>query len=294
LGRLVEAWWAAGRERDAYLIQLWKACEPEIKRAVKDLADKEPGAPHWQAWLRVRGLTLDEVRHAAFFAVREAAEKYDPAHESGASFATFAMNYIRGAVSRLAHSSPPLAPVEDSDREEEEELHPEEQPRTLREIVELVHRHPPSKIAQRVYEQSKDVGEHPSAKLLRLADRIEAEFEAELAHDAKLQTLVIMLRAQGTRAEHHEGKMVEVSRLARLLQTRDARRAAGMPAESYSPTVLAREFGEPSAPTIRRWLRDCDAQGITAENWTPEKLAEIVSAKRGKSFRGRIPPYHTP
>jgi hypothetical protein len=97
-----------------------------------------------------------------------------------------------------------------------------------------------------------------------------------------------MLIAQSIRAEDHEGRMLLVSRLAHLLVIRQYRKKKGMHRERYSPKVLAKEYGRPSDKTLAKWLKACDEQGITAQNWTPEQLARIISSRRGPKFRGRL------
>jgi len=273
------------REHDKHLVWLWELCVSEIKRALKDMATKE--CSDWHSWLERRGLDFDEVRYAVFPAVKDALDNFDAEHSSGASFSTFAMGYIRGEVARIARNSPPHAssPPGLSEDLEEEEYIP---PRNFAEIVAMAHRHPVSKIVEAVYQETKNAGEYPSEKLRRIADRIEEEFSEELEHSAKLQALHSMLVAQSIRAEDHEGRMLLVSTLAHLLLIREERRAAGMPAESYSVKALARVYGKPSPPTLAKWLKACDEQGITAENWTPEEIVRIISSKRGPVFRGRI------
>ena len=90
------------------------------------------------------------------------------------------------------------------------------------------------------------------------------------------------------RAEDYEGKMVNIGTLCHLLFIREYRRTHGMPAESYSPSVLSRIYGKPSNKTLAKWLKACDEQGITAQNWTPEQLTRIISPRRGPKFRGRL------
>ena len=271
------------RERNKYLVRLWELCRPEIKLALNDMAAKE-GSDR-QSWLERRGLDFDEVCNAIFPAVKDAAGSFDAEHSSGASFSTFAMGHIKGEVARIARnsplhaSSPPRLP---EDLEEEEYV----SPRNFAEIVEMARTYPVSKIVEAVYQKTKYAGEHSSEQLRWIANRIEEEFSEELEHSAKLQALHSMLIAQSIRAEDHEGRMVLISTLAHLLLIRQERRAKGMPPESYSVKALARVYGKPSPPTLAKWLKACDEQGITAENCTVEEIARIISSKRGPKFRG--------
>jgi hypothetical protein len=287
--RVFRLWEAAKNKRDAdeCLLCLWKLCRPEIERALKDMAMKEHSAV--TLWMERRGLSYEEISDAVFPAVKDAAHNFDPEHDSGASFSTFAMGYIRGAVASIAKDSPPLG---NSHSIEMERLNEDEVvqalPRNFAEIVAMARRYPVSQIVEAVYQKTKDAGEHPSEKLRRIANRIEEEFSEELEHSAKLQALHSMLIAQSIRAEDHESRMVLVSTLAHLLFIRQERRAKGMPPESYSVKALARVYGKPSPPTLAKWLKACDEQGITAENCTVEEIARIISSKRGPAFRGRL------
>ena len=286
IDRVFQLWEGAERERDKHLIRLWELCEPVIKRALQDVAAKEDVS--WREWLKRRGLEWDDVRQRAFFAVLEACPRFDREHSSGASFATFAMGYIRGEVADLAEHSPHLTgdPAEALGRAEEEAPHREDLPR---QIADLARTRSVSGVVEDAYRQTKDVSANPSRKLRRVAERLREEYAAELEHNAKLQALHIMLIAQSVRAEDHEGKLVQVSTLAHLLWIREVRRTDGMPAESYSAKALARVFKHsPTDKTLAKWLKACDEQGITAENWTPEQLARIITPKRGPAFRGRI------
>jgi hypothetical protein len=287
MDRVFRLWKAARseRERNKYLVRLWELCRPEIKLALSDMAAKE-GSDR-QSWLERRGLDFDEVCNAVYPAVKDAAGRFDAEYRSGARFSTFAMGYIRGEVARIARNSPPHAssPPGLPEDLEEEEYDP---PRNFAEIVAMAHRYPVSKIVEAAYQQTKDAGEHPSEKLRRIANRIEEEFSEELEHSAKLHALHSMLIAQSIRAEDHEGQMVLVSTLPLLLLIRQVRRAKGMPPESYSVKALARVYGKPSPPTLAKWLKACDEQGITAENCTVEEIARIISSKRGPAFRGRL------
>jgi hypothetical protein len=112
-------------ERDKHLVRLWELCRHEIKRAVRDVAGGESSVG---AWLDRRGLTFEEVSNDVFPAIIDAARRYDPGHESGASFPTFAMGHIKGAVVRIAKDSPPLAGHEGPEDRAQEELHAGELP----------------------------------------------------------------------------------------------------------------------------------------------------------------------
>jgi hypothetical protein len=287
MDRVFRLWKAARseRERHKYLFRLWELCRPEIKLALNYMAAYE--CSDRQSWLERRGLDFDEVCNAVFPAVKDAAGRFDAEHSSGAHFSTFAMGYIRCEVARIARNSPPHAsfpPGLPQDLEEEEY----DPPRNFAEIVEDACAPSVSKIVEAVYQETKDAGEYPSETLSQLADWIEEEFSEELEHSAKLQTRHSMLIAQSIRAEDHEGQMVLVSTLAHLLFIRQERRAKGMPPESYSVKALARVYGKPSPPTLAKWLKACDEQGITAENCTVEEIAQIISSKRGPAFRGRL------
>jgi len=271
-------------ERDEHLIRLWDLLDPEIKNALNRVAEKE-GVPR-DLWLERRGLDFADARQQVFFAVFEAARGYDPEHSSGASFATYAMKYIRGEIARLAKCSPYLAGEHDAKSLERKPFEEYDPPRS---IAEIARTQPASETVQDVYQGSKDVSKWPSQKLRRIAEWLAEEHADELEHDPKLQALHRMLIAQSVRAEDHEGKMVKISTLAKLLRIREARRAAGMPAETYSAKALARVFKHsPSDKTLAKWLEVCDEEGITAESWTPEQLARIITPKRGPKFRGRI------
>ena len=148
-------------------------------------------------------------------------------------------------------------------------------------------KHSGSEIIETVYQKTKYAGEYPSKTLSQLADWIEEEFSEELAQNVRLQALHSTLVAQSIRAEDHEGRMLLVSRLAHLLAIRQERKDNGMHRERYSPKVLAKEYGRPSDKTLDKWLKACDEQGITAQNWTPKQLARIISPRRGPKFRGR-------
>jgi hypothetical protein len=286
IGREFELWKTAERNRDAHFVRLWELCDREIKHNLKVIARKE--GVSWRMWLKRRGLGFDDVRQHAFFAVWEAARGFDPEHDSGASFATYAFKYIKGEVAKLAECSPHLAGAHDAEALEQEEVHEllrEDEPPAF---IELVRAQPASETAEQVYQGSKDASAWPSQELRRMAKWLAKVYADELKHDAKLQALHSMLIAQSARAEDHEGKMVLISTLAKLLRIREARRAASMPAESYSANVLAEVYDRPSPPTLRKWFEACDEQGVTTDNWTPEQLARIISSKRGPSFRGRL------
>ena len=278
----------ARRERDKKLVELWKSCWGAFLKVLSELAEKEH--TNVPTWLKRRGLSDEEVFNGVFPAVLAAQAKFDPGHKSGASFPTFAKKTIKGEVARIAKDSSHLAadPFERlggiAEAEEEEQTGP----RGFTEHVELAYSHSASEIVQAVYQETKFPDEQPSEKLRRIADQIGEEFSEELAQNVKVQALHSMLIAQAIRAEDHEGQMVLISTLVHLLAIREHRKAEGMPAESYSPSVLAKVFGRPSNKTLGKWLKSCDAQGITSENWTPEQLAKIISSKRGPSFRGRL------
>ena len=286
--------WRAARskqEADRQLVRLWELCRPEIARALKDLAAREsPGKPSAESWLKRRGLTFEEVAIAAYPAVEAVARRYDPGHESGASFPTFAMGFIKGEIARLAGDWPPLAGSTETaggvEDQPQEEPHQEEEARDFGDrLVALAREDRKSEIIEKVYRTARYPDEFSSGQLRRFADRIDQEFAEELKHDPKLQTLRMSLGVMATRAEDYEGRMLSVRPLWHLLLVREARRAQGMPAESYSPAVLAREFGRPSSKTLKKWLAECDELGITAENWTPEQLARIIWSRRGPKFR---------
>jgi hypothetical protein len=273
------------REGDRLLLRLWQLCRPEITRAVQDVARGESSV--W-AWLERRGLTFEEVANAVFPAVKIAASRYDPGHESGASFQTFAMKHIKGEVARLAMDSPPLAGPEGPEDRAEEEPHPEEEPLDFAALVAVVRKHRKSQIVEAVYQAAKYPDEYSSEDLRRLADLLEEEFAEALERDAKLGALHSGLLVMSTRALDYEGTtMVSIGTLWHLLLIREYLRARGMPRESYSPSALSRVFGKPSDKTVAKWLKKCDEQGITAESWRPEQLARIISSRRGPKFRGR-------
>jgi hypothetical protein len=271
------------REGNRHLVRLWELCRPEIAHAVQEVAE---GEPFVGTWLDRRGLTFEEVANAVYPAVEEAARRYDPGYESGASFPSFAMKHIKGEIARLAMDSPPLAWPEGPEDRTQEEPHLEEEPLDIADLVAVV-KHRESKIVEDVYEATKYPDEYSSEDLRRLADLLEEQYGEEFERDAKLRTLHSSLVAMSIRAEDYEGKMVNIGTLGHLLLIREYRRARGMPAESYSPSVLSRIFGKPSDKTLAKWLRACDEQGITAQNWTPEQLARIISSRRGPKFRGR-------
>ena len=116
--------WKAARsehERHKHLFRLWELCQPEIKLALNDMAAGE--CSDRRSWLERRGLDFDDVCHAVFPAVKDAAGRFDAEHSSGAHFSTFAMGYIRGEVATIARNSPPYAnsppgPLEDLEEEE--------------------------------------------------------------------------------------------------------------------------------------------------------------------------------
>ena len=275
------------READRHLLRLWELCKPEIARAVQDVAGGEHSV---EAWLDRRGLTFDEVATTAFPTVAEAARRYDPGHESGASFPTFAMKRIKGQIARIAVCSPPLAGPEGPEDRAQEELHAEEERLDFADLVALIRKLPGPRIVEKIYQEAKYPDEYSSADLRRLADQLEEEFAEELERDTKLKTLHSSLVAMSIRAEDYEGKMVNIGTLWHLLLVREDRRARAMPAESYSAKALARVFKEkrPSPNTLAKWLKKCDEQGITSQNWTPEQLASVISSRRGPKFRGRL------
>ena len=289
MARAFRLWQAAKgkREKDKQLVRLLKLCQPEVKRALKDVATKEHS--DMAHWLKRRGLSYEEISYAVFPAVKAAAHNFDPEHNSGASFSTFAMGHIKGEVAAIAKKSPP---VDSSSSGELEELKEDDQEssdyRSIAESVELTYKYSVSKIVEMVYKETKDTNEHSSGTLRHLADRIEEDCAEELAQNVRVQALHSMLVAQSIRAEDHEGQMLLVSTLAHLLAIRQNRKANGMRRESYSPKVLAKVYGRPSDKTLAKWLKACDEQGITAENWTPELLAKIISSKRGPTFRGPL------
>jgi len=285
--------WRAAKsksERHKHFVQLSELCKPAISRALQDIALKESSSV--EVWLDRRGLSREEVYTAVFPAVQAAAHRYDPDHESGANFPTFAMGDIRGEVAQIAENWPPRVSLEgpagEPEDQPQEELHAEEEPRNFADIVALVYEHPVSETVQKIYKRAKYPDEHSSEELRSLTDKIEEEFADALQHDVKLQTLHDFLLAMATRAKDFEGRMVQISTLWHLLLLREQRKARGMPAESYSPNALGRVFGRPAPNTLRKWFKACDKEGITAENCTPEQLAKIVSPERGPKFRGRI------
>jgi hypothetical protein len=272
------------REGDKYLVRLWELCRPEIARALQDVAG---GQRSVRAWLDRRGLTFEEIANAVFPAVEDAASRYDPGHESGACFPTFALKHIKGAVARIAMDSPPLAGSEGPEDHPQEEPHPEEEPLDFADLVALVRKHRKSRIAEDVYQTARYPDEYSSEDLRRLADLLEEEFAEALERDAKLRALHSGLLVMSTRAADYEGKTVNIGTLWHLLLIREYLRARGMPRESYSPSALSRVFGKPSDKTVAKWLKRCDEQGITAESWRPEQLVRIISSRRGPRFRGR-------
>jgi hypothetical protein len=284
--------WKAAKspsEGHKHLVRIWELCEPEIKRALKDIAAKEPSV---EVWLRRRNLSFEEISNAVFPAVMYAAHRYDPEHESGASFSTFALKYIKGEVASIAKNSQPLVgyeqPAEEFENGPQDELQLEKEPLDFADTVALVRKYPVSEIVEKVYETTKYPDEHSSKELRRAADLIEENFSDELKQDPKLQALHGNLVAMSIRAEDYRGGMVEIGTLSNLLFIREYRIARGMPEESYSPRALSRVFGRPSDKTLAKWLKACDEQGITAQNCTPEQLARIISSRRGPKFRGRL------
>jgi hypothetical protein len=292
MARTFRLWEAAKSpsEGHKHLVRIWELCEPEIKLALNDMAAK--ARSDRQSWLRRRDLSFQEISYLVYPAVKYAAHRYDPEHESGASFSTFALQYIKGEVDSIAKNSPPLVgyeqPTEELEKRPQDELRLEEEPLDFAARVALVHKHPVSEIVEKVYQTTKYPEEHSSGELRRVADQIEENFSDELKQDPKLQALHSMLIAQSIRAEDHEGRMLLVSRLAHLLVIRQYRKKKGMHRERYSPKVLAKEYGRPSDKTLAKWLKACDEQGITAQNWTPEQLVKIISSRRGPKFRGRL------
>ena len=282
--RELELWKTAERERDRHLIRLWELCEPEIEGVLNKAASKE-GISR-DMWLERRGLDFDDVRHAVFFAVLDAIPKFDPEHTSGASFATYAFKYIKGEVAGLARCSPHLAGARDAEAlegEDVDEVLREEEPSSLAGIVELTRKHSVPVICERVYQRTKDTGEHPSEILRRIAEGIEEEFSQELERDVMVQALHAMFIAQSIRAEDREGKMVKVSKLAQILRARAYRQAAGMKKRTYSDARLQREFGI-SDKTVKSWRISCEEQGIVADDLSPEtltRLARIMTPRRG-------------
>ena len=287
--RVFRLWEAAENKRDAdeCLLCLLNLCRPEIQRALKDMAMKEHSAV--TPWMERRELSYEEISDAVFPAVKDAAHNFDPEHDSGAGFSTFAMGYIRGAVASIAKDSLPLGnslPGEMEELNEVEEM--QALPRSFAEIIELVCKLSGSEIIETVYQKTKYADEYPSKTLSQLAKWIEEEFSEELAQNVRLQALHSTLVAQSIRAEDHEGRMLLVSRLAHLLAIRQNRKAKGMHRETYSPKVLAKVYDGPSDKTLAKWFKACDKQGITDQNWTPEQLVGIISSRRGPKFRGRL------
>jgi hypothetical protein len=274
----------SGRERNKQLVRLWELCEPEIRLALKAVAKNEPSV---EAWLDRRGLTFEQVAKAVFPAVMDAASNYDPGHESGAGFPTFAMKHITGEVARLAKDSLLLAGHEGPEDRAQEELHAEELPPDPTIIVAWARQRRTPDIVAHVYEATKYSDEYSSEDLRRMAGVIEEEFAEDLEQEARLRALHNHLLVMSVRAEDYEGKMVNIGTLWHLLLIRDDRRARGMPRESYSAKALARTFGRPSDKTLAKWLRKCDEQGITSRDWTPEQLARVIRSRRGPRFRGR-------
>jgi hypothetical protein len=227
-----------------------------------------------------------------FPAVKIAASRYDPGHESGAAFPTFALKHIQGAVARIVMDSPPLAgPIAasgDPEVQPQEELHPEEESLDLADIMASVREHRRSDIIESVYQATRFPDEYSSEELRQAAALIEEQFAEELEQDAKLRALHSNLIVMSIRAESFVGSMVPIGTLWHILAVREYRRARGMPAEKYSSKALARVFGRPSPNTLTRWLRKCDEEGITVQNWTPAQLAKIISSRRGPKFRGRL------
>ena len=241
-----------------------------------------------KAWLDRRGKAFEEIANAVFPAVKIAASRYDPGHESGAGFPTYAMTYIKGGIARIAMDSPPLAGPERLEDRPQEEPHPEEESLDLADIMASVREHRRSDIIESVYQATRFPDEYSSEELRQAAALIEEQFSEELELDAKLRALHSNLIVMSVRAESFVGSMVPIGTLWHILAVREYRRARGMPAESYSPSVLSRVFGRPSAKTLAKWIKACDEQGITAQNWTPEQLARIISSRRGPKFRGRL------
>jgi hypothetical protein len=62
-------------------------------------------------WLARLGLSYEEVFHGVFPAIKAAAHNFDPEHNSGASFSTFAMGYIKGEVAGIVKKWPPEVSV---------------------------------------------------------------------------------------------------------------------------------------------------------------------------------------
>src|SRR5215208_3624885 len=185
--RVFRLWEAAENKRDAdeCLLSLLNLCRPEIQRALKDMAMKEHSAV--THWMERRGLSCEEISDAVFPAVKDVAHNFDPEHDSGASFSTVAMGYIRGAVAGIAKDSPPLGnslPGEIERPKEDEGV--QALPHSFAEIIELVCKHSGSEIVETVYQKTKDAGEYPSKTLSQLADWIKEEFSGELAQNVRL------------------------------------------------------------------------------------------------------------
>jgi hypothetical protein len=196
-----------------------------------DIAEEEPSL---EVWLERRGLSFEEVANAVYPAVEEAARRYDPGHESGASFPTFAMKNIKGGIAHIAMDSPPLAGLEGPEDHPQEEPHPEEELLDFADIVALVRKHRKSDTLEKVYQRVKYPDEYSSRELRRIADLLEENFAEELKQDAQLRVRHSSLVVMSIRAEDYEGRMVSIGILWHILLIREDRRARGERAESYS------------------------------------------------------------
>ncbi len=164
-----------------------------------------------------------------------AAYKYESEHDSGASFSTFAMKYIKGAVSQIASTYPPLAGPKElaaggAEDRQQEELNPEEELRDFADIVALVYAFPVSDIVEKVYQTARYPDEYSSEALRRLADRLEEEYAKELSQDVKLRALHSSFVAMSGRADDHEGRMVSIG--TRVARGARLGRRAGLPREA--------------------------------------------------------------
>jgi hypothetical protein len=301
--RALREWWRwrrarFQREREDALIELWRLSEPEVRAAVKKLAEKlsesrgAPGSISFGVWLWMHGKTYEEVHAVAFPGIWRAANGFDPAK---GTFQTYAYYHILATIRRdlLCGSRPdegsaePYAPaVHDVP---DHEASPDALTRAA-DLSSLMIAIPEGSLVGQIYTETNSLD---SEYLEDTAASVEMLLSEQLPCEKqrRLEIVRAMLIAQATRAADREDRMVTVSDLAQMLQAKKYRQH--MKKKWHSNAQLSREF-DVSDKTIKEWLRACEEEGIAADDLSPgalDRIARIMTPRRGpKAGRKQVPP----
>jgi hypothetical protein len=292
----LQAWqrWHAAKtqvERSQHTTRLWHLCAPVIFAALRDLAEElsERLKRHVSVhdWLQRHNMEEADAFSAAWLGVERATKNFNPNNRT--KFQTYAYDYIKRAIrdqTRGAWSwdsnesgieggretkdwpNRPDDMAKDDTAEEELDF--------IRFLADLIGV-PAGQLTERIYQGTKEMSKTS-------VEELEVWFDTSISPEQRrknptLDVVRSALIAQHIRAVDREGGMVQVSDLAQMLRARE-RGESRQGRNPYSPHALSKQFPY-SDKTIKRWLSHCEELRITADNRDPERLARIMTPRRG-------------